>query len=120
MNAALETTFDRQLDAVYERLKPLRDLEDLVRKDRFFRTWGLSHAIISTGALILLANITLLRRPFASLGFWDLVLATAMVTLVALVWIRYARSLSRTRWALTATLLRTFAQDINELRNEKK
>jgi hypothetical protein len=114
MNASPEIAPENgQLAAEYERLKPLRDLEKLLMKEKP-RPWTLAAAMGSTGALVALASGAM--NFSATWGF----LVTMIMIAVALTWVSYAKDASRERWVMAVTMLRTLAHDINELRAEKR
>ena len=120
MNATSPTADDlKRARMEYERLKSLRDLEKITRGDS--NTVGLVGAIATTFSLVLGASsFTPSLGWSVGQGSWGIFLLAGLVCIIALTWVSYATSVDRERWVMTASVLRTLAQEITELRSEKK
>ena len=121
MNATEKDPDLNALNAEYDRLKPLRDLEKLVQE----KSLGSSAAKLFVPVLLTALwaeGAEELFKPgsFVMTHYLHLPVFFAWGGLIAFLWAEYARSANRAQWTAVAQTLRTLAQEVNEIRSAKK
>jgi hypothetical protein len=121
MNATEKHPDHDAINAEYDRLKPLRDLEKLIQEKSLIPSWRSLFAMIMLTVVMVMQSEPLFRPgSFIMTHHMAIPVLFAGVGLIAFLWADYARSASRARWTAVAQTLRTLAQEVNDLRSAKK
>jgi hypothetical protein len=119
MNAPSEIVPDRdQANLEYDRLKPLRELEQFALEGR--TKMAVIGPIISTTVILFMLELNIASGQFPHNIFLRGLSTLVIVAALSGIWISYVWSASKERWALMAKLLRILAEEVTELRAAKR